>query len=42
MGDKSPKAAQKNSSQKKAKIDESKQQKQKAIFAKQSANTKKK
>jgi hypothetical protein len=41
MGDKSPKAAQKQSSQKQAKLNESKQQKQKALFEKQSANKKK-
>ena len=42
MGDKSPKAAHKQSSQKQAKNDQSKQQKQKAVFEKQSANSKKK
>lgn len=42
MGDKSPKAAQKQSSQKNAKVEQAKQQKQKAVFAKQSANNKKK
>jgi hypothetical protein len=41
MGDKSPKSAQKQSAQKQAKIEQEKQQKQKAIFAKQSANSKK-
>ena len=42
MGDTSPKNAQKKSSQKQAKLELEKQAKQKAIFAKQSANTKKK
>jgi hypothetical protein len=36
MGDKSPKSAQKQSKQNKAKADEAQKQKQKAIFAKQS------
>jgi hypothetical protein len=40
MGDKSPKAVHKQSSQKQAKVDKSKQQKQQAVFAKQSANKK--
>ena len=42
MGDNSPKDAHKKSSQKQAKIDLIKQQKQKAVFEKQSANSKKK
>jgi hypothetical protein len=41
MGDKSPKSAQKQAAQKQSKIEQLKQQKQKAIFAKQSANNKK-
>lgn len=41
MGDKSPKAVHKQSSQKQAKADQAKQQKQQAVFAKQSANKKK-
>ena len=41
MGDKSPKSAQKQNSQKQAKLDQAKQVKQQAIFAKQSANKKK-
>ena len=41
MGDKSPKAVHKQSAQKQAKTDKSKQQKQQAVFAKQSANKKK-
>ena len=41
MGDKSPKAVHKQSSQKQVKADKSKQQKQQAVFAKQSANKKK-
>jgi hypothetical protein len=40
MGDKSPKSAHKQSAQKQAKIEQEKQQKQKAVFAKQSANKK--
>jgi hypothetical protein len=40
MGDKSPKAVHKQSSQKQAKADRLKQQKQQAVFAKQSANKK--
>jgi hypothetical protein len=40
MGDKSPKAVHKQSSQKQAKSDQLKQQKQQAVFAKQSANKK--
>ena len=40
MGDKSPKAIHKQSSQKHAKTDKLKQQKQQAVFAKQSANKK--
>jgi hypothetical protein len=38
MGDKSPKAVHKQSSQKQAKTDKLKQQKQQAVYAKQSAN----
>jgi hypothetical protein len=41
MGDKSPKAVQKQSSQKQAKADQFRQQKQQAVFAKQSVNKKK-
>ena len=41
MGDKSPKSAQKQSSQKQAKLNQAKNEKQKAVFAKQSANKKK-
>ena len=41
MGDRSPKAVQKQSSQKQAKADQFKQAKQKAIFAKQSIGKKK-
>jgi len=41
MGDKSPKAVHKQSSQKQAKVDQAKQQKQQAVFAKQAANKKK-
>ena len=41
MGDKSPKSAQKQSSQKQAKLTQEKNEKQKAVFAKQSANKKK-
>jgi len=40
MGDKSPKAVHKQSSQKQAKTDQLRQQKQQAVFAKQSANKK--
>jgi hypothetical protein len=40
MGDKSPKAVHKQSSQKQAKADKSEQQKKQAIFAKQSPNKK--
>jgi len=40
MGDKSPKAVHKQSSQKQSKADKSKQQKQQAVFAKQSGNKK--
>ena len=40
MGDKSPKAVHKQSAQKQAKADQAKQQKQQAVFAKQSANKK--
>jgi hypothetical protein len=40
MGDKSPKAVHKQSSQKQTKVDQSRQQKQQAVFAKQSANKK--
>jgi hypothetical protein len=40
MGDKSPKAVHKQSSQKQAKVDKSKLQKQQAAFAKQSGNKK--
>jgi hypothetical protein len=40
MGDKSPKAVHKQSSQKQAKADSLKKQKQQAVFAKQSANKK--
>jgi hypothetical protein len=40
MGDKSPKSVHKQSSQKQAKVDKSKQQKQQAVFAKQSPNKK--
>jgi len=42
MGDKSPKSAQKQSQQKQAKLDLAKKQKQTDLFAKQSANNKKK
>jgi len=42
MGDKSPKSAQKQSQQKQAKLDQAKKQKQSDLFAKQSANSKKK
>lgn len=42
MGDKSPKAAQKKSTQQKTKSDAVKSQKQKAMMAKQSPNNKKK
>jgi len=42
MGDKSPKSAQKQSQQKQAKVDQAKKQKQNDVFAKQSANNKKK
>jgi hypothetical protein len=41
MGDKSPKSVHKQTSQKQAKAEQSKQQKQQAVFAKQSANKKK-
>jgi hypothetical protein len=41
MGDRSPKAVHKQASQKQVKADQSKQQKQQAVFAKQSANKKK-
>jgi len=41
MGDRSPKAVHKQSAQKQAKADQSKQQKQQAVFAKQSAGKKK-
>ena len=41
MGDKSPKSAQKQSSQKQAKLNQAKNEKQKAVFAKPSANKKK-
>ena len=41
MGDRSPKAVHKQSSQKQAKANQANQQKQQAIFAKQSANKKK-
>jgi hypothetical protein len=40
MGDKSPKAVHKQSSQKQAKVDKSKRQKQQAVFEKQSGNKK--
>jgi hypothetical protein len=40
MGDKSPKAVHKQSSQKQAKTDQLKHQKQQAVFAKKSANKK--
>jgi hypothetical protein len=40
MGDKSPKAVHKQSSQKQAKVDKSVQQKKQAMFAKQSPNKK--
>jgi hypothetical protein len=40
MGDKSPKSIHKQSSQKQAKADLAKNQKQQAVFAKQSANKK--
>jgi hypothetical protein len=40
MGDKSPKAVHKQSSQKQVKTDKLRQQKQQAVFAKQSANKK--
>jgi hypothetical protein len=42
MGDRSPKDAQKQSKQNKAKVNQAKQQKQQDLFAKQSANSKKK
>ena len=41
MGDKSPKSTHKQAAQKQAKADQLKQQKQKDVFAKQSANKKK-
>ncbi len=41
MGDKSPKAVHKQSSQKQAKADQARQQKQQTVLAKQSANKKK-
>ena len=41
MGDKSPKAVHKQSSQKQVKAAQAKQQKQQAVFAKQAANKKK-
>jgi hypothetical protein len=40
MGDKSPKSVHKQSSQKQAKTDRLKEQKQQAVFAKQSATKK--
>jgi hypothetical protein len=42
VGDKSPKSAQKQNQQKQAKLDQEKKKKQSDIFAKQSANNKKK
>ena len=41
MGDRSPKANQKKSTQKQSKADSAEQQKKAAMFAKQSANKKK-
>lgn len=41
MGDRSPKSINKQSSQKQAKADQSKQAKQQAVFAKQSLGKKK-
>ena len=41
MGDKSPKAVNKQSSQKQAKANQAQQKKQQAVFAKQAANKKK-
>lgn len=41
MGDKSPKSAHKQAAQKQAKADQLKKQKQKDVFAKQSASKKK-